>query len=108
MTDIEICQCEMLYPTPTPGPIRSPSRSGSKTKRSWGVSWARRPFERRAELAEDQSHDHRNLLPDRPNPALAEPAGCPPSRSPGREIHPLKHDPEKWIPVFRKDHAQRK
>jgi hypothetical protein len=24
------------------------------------------------------------------------------------ESSPLKHDPEKWVPVFRKDHASQK
>jgi hypothetical protein len=26
----------------------------------------------------------------------------------GRIFRPLEHDPEKWKPVFRKDHAQTK
>src|SRR5215208_2593938 len=111
MTDIEICQYEMLYPIPTlehdPGRVGTGSSEKImlKTKKGWGVSRARRPFERRAELAEDQDHDHRNRLPGRPTPALAQPARRASSRSPGREIQPLEHDPEKWIPVFRTDHA---
>jgi len=30
------------------------------------------------------------------------------SRSRGVLDTPLEHDPEKWVPVFRKDHAQTK
>jgi hypothetical protein len=36
-------------------------------------------------------------------------AASPPMRNSARRTAwPLEHDPEKWVPVFRKDHAQTK
>jgi hypothetical protein len=34
--------------------------------------------------------------------------GCVASRTAAAVLEGLKHDPEKWLPVFRKDHAQTK
>ena len=44
----------------------------------------------------DFAGDHRNSADRLGNPSVTRP------RSQGR----LEHDPEKWVPVFRKDHAQ--
>src|SRR5580698_3406044 len=68
LTDIEICQRDVLYQpsTPVSGVTRNPTAGH-------GIG------------IKDYRHDDRNFLPDRPNPTLDQRPCRPPPRRPSRE-----------------------